>query len=127
ATTNDRRPLAAAATMANPRQKSSVREQVIQALGGTREDRQCRGTGLMFDPVAETGYRRIQRRRPDISAAQDIGTSFPSWNTACMEFEAVSYAAPAPNSMQVLTLLALVSDRVIFPSVYIAAYCIALE
>jgi len=81
----------------------------------------------MFDSVAETGYRRVQRRRPDISVAQDIGTSFPAWNTACMEFEAVYYAAPAPNSMQVLTLLALVFDRVIFPSVYIAADGIDLE
>jgi hypothetical protein len=44
-----------------------------------------------------------------------------------MEFEAVYYAAPAPNSMQALTLLALVFDRVIFPSVYIAADGIDLE
>ena len=44
-----------------------------------------------------------------------------------MEFEAVYYAATAPNSMQALTLLALVFDRVIFPSVYITADGIDLE
>src|SRR5436309_723823 len=33
----------------------AVRGQEILALGAIREDRHCRGTGVMVDPVAETG------------------------------------------------------------------------